>query len=109
MFTTVTCVYTINCVGQTNATDMATRMSKTFVPVPPEFFTLTGATFVGGGGDNVGTSGNQAVRTIIFVVNTAQFEAQFPNDEISPFLGLMTAAIEAACNAPVVESQPVGA
>ena len=108
-FTTVTCVYTINCVGQTNAADMATRMSKTFAPVPPEFFTITGATLAGGGSDTTGYAGTQATRTIVFVVSGAEFTTQFPNDEISPFLGLMTAAIEAACNAPVVESQPVGA
>jgi hypothetical protein len=109
MFTTVTCVYTIRCYGQRTPAQTATDMDAANVPIPPEFFTLTGATLAGGGSDTTATSGQTAARTIVFVVNTAQFEAQFPNDELSPFYGLMTGPIQAACNQKVVESQPVGA
>lgn len=106
MFTTVTCVYTINCYGQRTPGQTQTDMNSTNVPVPPEFYTLTGAAI---DSDTVAVSGQTAVRTIVFFVDGAQFEAQFPNDELSPFYGLMTGPIQAYCNQRVIESQPVGA
>jgi hypothetical protein len=105
MFATVTCIYTINCTGQQSAAQTATDINTTNVPVPPEFYDLTGATL---NSDGTASAGNQATRTIVFNVNTAQFEAQFPVDELSPFYGLMTLPIQAFCNAPVVETQPAG-
>jgi hypothetical protein len=106
MFATVTCEYTINCTGQQTSTQMETNMSATWVAIPPEFLALTGATVTS---DTTNRAGNASTRTIVFAVNTARFEAQFPNDELSPFYGLMTLPIQAYCNAPVVEAQPVGA
>jgi hypothetical protein len=107
-FTTVTCAYTINCYGQRTPAQTAADMSSTNVPIPPEFLELTGATLVGGGSDITTTSGQSATRTIVFVVNTAQFEAQFPNNEISPFLGLMVGPIQAYTNQKVIEAEPFG-
>ena len=108
-FTTVTCVYTINCYGQRIPGQTIQDMAAANVPIPPEFLTLTGATLVGGGSDTTAVVGNTAVRTIVFVVSGAQFQAQFPVDQLSPFYGLMTLPIQAYCNQKVVESQPVGA
>ena len=105
-FATVTCVYTINCTGQSTPTQTEAQMSATNVVIPPEFLSLTGATVTS---DTPSTAGNQAIRTIVFGVAGARFQAQFPVDQLSPFLGLMTMPIQAFCNAPVVEAQPVGA
>ena len=106
MFTTVTCVYTINCYGQRTPGQTQTDMNSTNVPVPPEFYTLTGATL---GSDTTDFSGQSAIRTIVFVVSGAKFQANFPVDQLSPFYGLMAGPIQAYCNQKVVESQPVGA
>ena len=48
-------------------------------------------------------------RTIVFADVSPQFVAQFPNDVVSPFLGLMTLPINAFVNCTVVESLPVAA
>ena len=109
MFTTVTCVYTIQCYGQRTPKQTRTDMNSTNVPVPPEFYTLTGATLAGGGSDTTTISGQSAIRTIVFVVSGAKFQANFPVDQLSPFYGLMAGPIQAYCNQKVVESQPVGA
>ena len=44
MSVSVTCVYTINAVGQMTPTQLSVAMSAANVPIPPEFLLLTGAT-----------------------------------------------------------------
>ena len=105
-FVKVTCVYTINASGQMTPSQLATAMSATNVPIPPEFLALTGAVVT----SDVVTHPAvppRGVRTIVFDVTSAQFHAQFPNDSASPFLGLMTLPIQAFVNARVIESAPV--
>jgi len=103
---TVTCVYTIIPYGQRTAAQLVVLMNAAHVPIPPEFLLLTGATVI----SDVSAVGiGTAVRTIIFGDVSAQFVAQFPNDKVSPFLGLMTLPINAAVNCTVVESLPVAA
>ena len=103
---TVTCVYTIRPYGQKTAAQLATAMAAANVPVPPEFLLLTGATTTS---DVSAVVAGNAVRTIVFADVSPQFVAQFPNDVVSPFLGLMTLPINAFVNATVVESLPVAA
>ncbi|MDE2022194.1 MAG: hypothetical protein KGI71_04790 [Patescibacteria group bacterium] len=103
---TVTCVYTILATGQATPAQLANAMAAANVPIPPEFFTLTGATLTS---DNTAVVGASAVRTIVFGDVAPQFVAQFPVDKTSPFLGLMTLPIQAYVNARVIESLPVAA
>ena len=104
MSTTVTCVYTINAAGQLSPTNLAAAMAAANIPVPPEFLALTGATVTS---DNSVAGFTNAVRTIVFNITSAQFQAQFPHDAASPFLGLLTLPIGLFVNAPVVESFPL--
>lgn len=104
-FTNVVCVYNINCTGQRTAAQTSQDMQDEWVPIPPEFLAITGAVV---STDVVSSAGNIATRTITFDVSSDQFQFQFPNDQLSPFYGLMTLPIQAYCNAPVVEAQPVG-
>ena len=105
-FLIVTCVYTINTYGQRTPAQTATDMSSTNVPVNPGFLAMVGASITS---DSTTTSGQSAVRTIVFNVSALKFAQQFPVDELSPFYGLMTGPIEAYTNQKVVESLPVGA
>ncbi|MHB8330793.1 MAG: hypothetical protein ACYDEA_01180, partial [Candidatus Dormibacteria bacterium] len=84
----------------------STDMSATYVPVPTGFLAMTGATIIS---DTPSVAGQTAIRTIIFAVNSAQYLAQFPDDQIRPLLGLMKGPIQAYCNQKVIESPPVGA
>lgn len=106
MFTTVTCVYTINPTGQLGAPQTAAAMSSSNVPIPPEFLALTGATVTS---DTTSSAGGTASRTVVFNIASAQFQAQFPSDVVSPFRGLLTLPIGKYVNAVVVESLPVAA
>jgi hypothetical protein len=104
MSTTVTCVYTINASGQMTPTQLAAAMSAVTVPIPPEFLLLTGATITS---DNTVAGATSAARTVVFNIASAQFQAQFPDDPLGPFWGLLTLPIAAFVNAPVLEALPV--
>jgi hypothetical protein len=104
MSVSVTCVYTINAAGQMTPAQLAAAMSAPNVPIPPDFLTLTGATVTS---DNSVPGAGNAVRTVVFNITSAQFQAQFPVDAASPFLGLLTLPIGLFVNAPVVESFPL--
>lgn len=106
MTVSVTCVYSINPTGQKTAAQLVTVMQASRVPIPADFFTLTGATLTS---DVSAVAGTQAVRTVVFNVTSLQFGLQFPNSAIGPFYGLLVAPIAAAVNCTVVESLPLAA
>ena len=101
---TTTCVYSINPTGQRTAAQIATAMASANVPVNADFLAMLGATITS---DVSAVAGAQAVRTIVFNTSSVQFNAQFPNDAASPFLGLMTNQIAAFVNCTLVEALPV--
>jgi hypothetical protein len=102
MTVSVTCVYTVHPYGQRTAAQLATQMAVQ--QVDPGFLAFTGASITS---DTSAVAGSDAVRTIVFNITSAQFQAQFPVDQVSPFLGLMTLPINAFVNANVIESLPV--
>jgi hypothetical protein len=103
---TVTCVYAINPTGQLTAAALALAMDAGNVPVNPDYMAMLGATITS---DVSAVAGAQAVRTIVFNVSSAQFNAQFPVSAIGPFFGLMVGPIQSFVNCTVVEALPVAA
>lgn len=106
MSTQVTCVYTINASGQMTPAQLAAAMAAADIPIPPEFFALTGAALTS---DNSVAGATSAARTVVFDITSAQFQDQFPDDPLGPFWGLLTLPIGAYVNAQVIESAPVAA
>jgi len=104
MSVVVTCKYTINAAGQMTPAQLAVAMSAANIPIPPEFYALTGATLT----SDVSAAGvGLATRTIVFDITSLQFQEQFIDDSLGPFWGLMTLPIGAYVNAPVIETAPV--
>jgi len=103
MSATVTLVYTINATGQRTPTQLAALMDSVNVPIPPDALTLLAVSVTS---DISAASGTQAVRTIVLDAASAAFLEQFPNDQESPFAGLLTDAIASYVNAPVIETYP---
>ncbi len=106
MSTQVTCVYTINASGQMTPAQLAAAMAAANIPIPPEFFALTGAALTS---DNSVAGATSAARTVVFDITSAQFQDQLPDDPLGPFWGLMTLPIGVYVNAQVIESAPVAA
>lgn len=106
MSTQVTCIYTINASGQMTPTQLALAMAAADIPIPPEFFALTGAALTS---DNSVAGATSAARTVVFDITSAQFQDQFPDDPLGPFWGLLTLPIGVYVNAQVIESAPVAA
>ena len=63
----------------------AAAMVAVDIPIPPEFFALTGAALIS---DNSVAGATSAARTVVFDITSAQFQGQFPDDPLGPFWGL---------------------
>jgi hypothetical protein len=95
--------YTVIPYGQKTAAQLAVEMDSTNVPIPPGFLLMTGTTILS---DTSTVSFGNAFRQVILDTSSAQFQAQFPIDQSSPFKGLLSGPISVAVNAVSVESLP---
>ena len=103
---TVTCKYKINATGTRTAAQLSVLMDAVSVPIPADFYALTGATLIS---DTTAVLGNQAIRTVVFGDVSAEFLQNFPSNPLDPFFGLLKGPIDAAVNCTCIESLPVAA
>lgn len=105
MSSTATLAYSATAAGPTLPANLLTAMEAVNLD-ESEIETVTGCTLTS---DTSALSGATATRTIVFAINTATFEANFPSgtDQAAPFRGLYTQAFSGALSCPIVETPVV--
>jgi hypothetical protein len=101
MSSTATLEYQATATGPTTPANLETAMAAVSLD-ENAIETITGCTLTS---DTTTLAGAVATRTIVFAINTTQFEACFPagTDQAAPFRGLYTQALSSGLNTFITE------